>query len=92
MIVKIPHTLAIFPISIVQEITNLSARQIRYYEEQGLIAPERNKGNQRIFSLKDIEVLLEIKSLIDQGVNIAGIHAIYSKKQKENDDTINDQT
>ncbi|MBU9722060.1 MerR family transcriptional regulator [Bacillus alkalicola] len=84
MIVKIPHTLAVFPISIVQKITELSARQIRYYEEQGLIAPGRNKGNQRIFSLQDIERLLEIKSLIDQGVNIAGIHAIYSKKKKDN--------
>ncbi|ADU30277.1 MerR family transcriptional regulator [Evansella cellulosilytica] len=94
MINKIPQHLAIFPISFVEEVTNLSGRQIRYYEEQGLIQPVRNKGNQRIFSLNDIERLSEIKSLIDQKVNIAGIKAIItSKVQKENviikDDVIN---
>lgn len=80
---KIPQHLAIFPISNVVEMTNLTARQIRYYEEQGLINPLRNKGNQRIFSLNDIERLLEIKSYIDQKINIAGIKAIFSSKKQE---------
>lgn len=85
MVDKIPQHLAIFPISNVEEMTSLTARQIRYYEEQDLIHPLRNKGNQRIFSLNDIERLLEIKSYIDQKINIAGIKAIFSsKKQNEN--------
>lgn len=67
--------------------TDLSARQIRYYEEQGLIKPSRNEGNQRMFSLEDIERFLEIKSLIQQGVNIAGVKAIFaSREQKEGTD------
>jgi MerR family transcriptional regulator, glutamine synthetase repressor len=80
---NIPQHLAIFPISNVVEMTNLTARQIRYYEDQGLITPLRNKGNQRIFSLNDIERLLEIKSYIDQKINIAGIKAIFSSKTQE---------
>ncbi|MDQ0255102.1 MerR family glutamine synthetase transcriptional repressor [Evansella vedderi] len=85
MINKIPRHLAIFPISFVEEVTNLSGRQIRYYEEQGLLHPVRNKGNQRIFSLNDIERLSEIKALIDKKVNVAGIKAIFSsKEQREN--------
>ncbi|RXJ04202.1 MerR family transcriptional regulator [Anaerobacillus alkaliphilus] len=83
MVNKIPQHLAIFPISNVVEMTNLSARQIRYYEDQDLIQPLRNKGNQRIFSLNDIERLLEIKSYIDQKINIAGIKAIFSSKVQE---------
>jgi MerR family glutamine synthetase transcriptional repressor len=67
------RNLALFPIGIVQKLTELSARQIRYYEQQGLIRPIRTKGNQRLFSFRDVERLLEIKKLIDQGLNIAGI-------------------
>ncbi|MGM0418228.1 MAG: MerR family transcriptional regulator [Thermodesulfobacteriota bacterium] len=31
----------------------ISPSSIRFYEEKGLINPERTKGNQRIYSLKD---------------------------------------
>jgi len=79
---ELPRNLAIFPISVVKDMTNLTARQIRYYEDQGLILPARNSGNQRIFSLNDIDRFLEIKTLIDQGVNIAGIKAVLSTKQE----------
>ncbi|WP_017725915.1 MerR family transcriptional regulator [Halalkalibacterium ligniniphilum] len=82
---EIPRHVAMFPISVVKEMTNLTARQIRYYEEQGLITPERNEGNQRLFSLNDIARFMEIKSYIDEGVNIAGIKAVFaSKQQKKN--------
>ncbi|MDX6154312.1 MULTISPECIES: MerR family transcriptional regulator [Marinococcus] len=79
---NIPRNAACFPISVVQEITSLSARQIRYYEEQGLINPERNQGNQRLFSMNDIDRCQEIKELIDQGLNIAGIKAVLSVRDK----------
>ncbi len=66
----------LFPIGIVKKLTSLSARQIRYYEEHNLIQPIRTEGNQRLFSFEDVDRLLEIKSLIDQGVNIAGIKTV----------------
>ncbi len=31
----------------------ISSRSIRFYEEKGLISPERSKGNQRIYSKRD---------------------------------------
>lgn len=67
------RSLALFPISIVQKLTDLSARQIRYYEQHQLVQPARTEGNQRLFSFNDVERLLDIKKLIDQGINIAGI-------------------
>ncbi|KAB8137876.1 MerR family transcriptional regulator [Gracilibacillus oryzae] len=72
----IPDHKATFPISVVEELTKLTGRQIRYYEEQGLVSPKRNLGNRRLFSLNDIERLKQIKAYIDQGINIAGIKAM----------------
>ncbi|WP_216830114.1 MerR family transcriptional regulator [Alkalihalobacterium elongatum] len=88
---KFPRHVAIFPISVVKEMTQLTARQIRYYEEQGLIKPARNEGNQRIFSLNDIDRFVEIKGLIDQGVNIAGVKAIFFTKQHHQENIIPNQ-
>jgi MerR family glutamine synthetase transcriptional repressor len=55
------------------KLTDLTARQIRYYEQHELIQPMRTDGKQRLFSFNDVERLLEIKTLIEKGVNIAGI-------------------
>ncbi|WP_339231104.1 MerR family transcriptional regulator [Oceanobacillus sp. FSL K6-2867] len=63
----------LFSIGIVMKLTELTARQIRYYEENRLIAPERTSGNQRLFSFNDVDKLLEIKNLLDRGLNLAGI-------------------
>ncbi|KKK39515.1 hypothetical protein WQ57_02160 [Mesobacillus campisalis] len=80
---EIRRNMPLFTIGIVMKLTDLSARQIRYYEEHGLISPARTEGNKRLFSLNDIDKLLEIKDLIDQGVNLAGIKQIYSVKQQQ---------
>ncbi|AXI39742.1 MAG: MerR family transcriptional regulator [Bacillaceae bacterium] len=77
------RSMPLFPISIVKQLTELSARQIRYYEEHGLISPARTEGNRRLFSFNDVDRLLEIKSLIEQGVNMAGIKQIFAYKENE---------
>lgn len=74
---------ALFPISIIMELTELSARQIRYYEEQNLIKPARTKGRHRLFSFSDIDRLLEIKSLLEKKVNLAGIKEIFLRRELE---------
>ncbi|WP_408955232.1 MerR family transcriptional regulator [Natroniella sp. ANB-PHB2] len=63
----------LYSIGVVKEMTGLTGRQIRYYEESELIKPARTEGNQRIYSQNDIERLKEIKDLLDMGLNIAGI-------------------
>ncbi|AGK53148.1 MerR family transcriptional regulator [Bacillus sp. 1NLA3E] len=73
----------LFPIGTVMQLTDLSARQIRYYEEHELISPARTDGNRRMFSLIDIDKLLEIKDLIDQGVNLAGIKQLFAKTKQD---------
>ncbi|MGV2788289.1 MerR family transcriptional regulator, partial [Clostridium perfringens] len=77
---------ALFPIGIVMKLTDLSARQIRYYEQHNLIVPARTSGNQRLFSFNDVERLLEIKALIEKGVNIAGIKQVMNPVTKESEE------
>ena len=80
---EIRRSMPLFPIGIVMQLTELSARQIRYYEEHELITPARTEGNRRMFSLIDIDRLLEIKDLIDQGLNMAGIKRIFQDKEAQ---------
>ncbi|CAI6081287.1 MerR family transcriptional regulator [Cohnella sp. JJ-181] len=83
---EIRRNMALFPIGIVMKLTDLTARQIRYYEQHELIQPARTAGNQRLFSFNDVERLLEIKALIEKGVNIAGIKQVMNPVGEDADD------
>ena len=78
------RAMPLLPISMVMQLTELTARQIRYYEEHELIEPARSGGNRRMFSLDDIDALLEIRELLDQGINMAGIKKVFDLR-KNND-------
>ena len=80
---EIRRTMPLLPMSIVMQLTDLSARQIRYYEEHQLIIPHRTEGNRRMFSLNDVDVLLEIKDLLEQGVNMAGVKQVFALRKSE---------
>ncbi|WP_414049519.1 MerR family transcriptional regulator [Macrococcus animalis] len=79
------RNMPVFPIGVVIKLTELSARQIRYYEEQHLITPHRSEGNQRLFSMNDLDILLNIKLLLEKGFNMKRIKIILTDKQ--NNDT-----
>ncbi len=80
---EIRRNMALFPIGIVMKLTDLTARQIRYYETNDLIQPIRTEGNQRLFSFNDVDRLLTIKAYIEKGLNIAGIKQVLNLDQKE---------
>ncbi|AWE08094.1 MerR family transcriptional regulator [Lysinibacillus sp. 2017] len=77
---EIRRSMPLLSISIVMQLTDLTARQIRYYEEHDLIQPHRTEGNRRMFSLNDVDTLLEIKDMLEQGVNMAGIKKVFAMK------------
>lgn len=75
---------AVLPMSTVRELTLLTDRQIRYYEQHELITPKRGKGGQRRFSLNDIDRLLQIKDYLDAGDSTADIKELFAKAERKN--------
>lgn len=63
----------VVPIGEVQKLTNLSARQIRYYERLGLVSPARTGGRQRLFSDRDVARLKQIERLHAEGLSLTAI-------------------
>ncbi|MGY3751012.1 MerR family transcriptional regulator [Vagococcus acidifermentans] len=83
---ELRRSMAVFPMSSVMQLTDLTARKIRYYEEQGLIHPQRNDGNNRVFSLNDIDRLLEIKDYLAAGFSIKEIQKTYARQTAKKGD------
>ncbi|QIA26469.1 MerR family transcriptional regulator [Thermaerobacter sp. PB12/4term] len=67
------RNLPLYSIGAVCHLTGLSERRIRYYEQAGLLRPARTAGNQRRYSQADVDLLLEIKWLLQQGLHLEEI-------------------
>ncbi|HLO12002.1 MAG TPA: MerR family transcriptional regulator [Pseudoneobacillus sp.] len=76
----------VITIGIVRELTGLSERQIRYYEERKLIFPERSSGGSRKYSFSDVELLMEIANKIEDGVQTHEIRQELKRKQQKQQD------
>lgn len=72
---------AVFPMSSAMKLTGLSARQIRYYESLSLIVPERTEGNHRLFSMNDLDVLLDIRHYMEKGFTMKRIGELLNESQ-----------
>lgn len=53
--------------------TGVAPRLLRYYEDQGLIAPARDDRGWRVYDAADQERVIEIRSLIEAGLPTAAI-------------------
>ncbi len=63
----------------VEELVGITKKNIRFYEEQGLLNPDRNPENgYRDYSLKDVDCLLKIKLLRKIDVPIEEIKSLQS--------------
>ena len=67
--------------AVFMKLTDLSGASDSYYEDQELIKPDRNEGNRRMYSLNDMDRLLEIKDYISEGYNIAAIKKKYAERE-----------
>jgi len=61
------------PIGDIADRTGLAVSAIRYYEEEGLIKPQRNRGGQRRFQRSDIRRLSFVLIAQQLGFTIAQI-------------------
>lgn len=75
-----------FTISAVATRFDVHPQTLRIYERQGLLAPQRSRGNTRRYSRADIERLRLILNLTrDLGVNLAGVEVIIHLKDQIQD-------
>lgn len=82
---EIRRSMPVLPMSIVMQLTDLTARQIRYYEQHELIKPHRTDGKRRMFSLHDVDILLEIKSMLERGAKMVDIKRTFTVKKEANE-------
>ena len=69
------------------KLTNLGIHTLRYYEQEGLILPERNKSNRRCYSDNDLLWIEFIKRLKDTGMAIKDIQQ-YAKLRAKGSSTL----
>ncbi|MCJ7858208.1 MerR family transcriptional regulator [Corynebacterium kalidii] len=63
-------------ISEVSEQTGVTPRLLRYYEEQGLLVPDRDSSGYRDYTATDAEVARRIRQLLDAGLSTASIRTV----------------
>jgi MerR family transcriptional regulator, heat shock protein HspR len=64
---------ALYGISVAAELTGVNPQMLRTYEAKGLLEPHRTEGGTRRYSGHDLERVNQITSLLDEGLNLAGI-------------------
>lgn len=76
---------AVFAISVAAELSGTTVQNLRAYERGGLLEPERTQGGTRRYSEIDIERLTRIRTLLNAGLNIAGIERVLALEQQVHD-------
>jgi MerR family transcriptional regulator/heat shock protein HspR len=73
---------AVFVISVAAELAGVHPQTLRIYEREGLVRPKRTTSNARRYSERDIELLLEIKRLTNDGMNLKGVREVIALTQE----------
>ncbi|WP_246232416.1 MerR family transcriptional regulator [Nakamurella aerolata] len=56
--------------------TGVSTRVLRYYEEQGLLCPERSSTDYRLYPPDAVQTVRQIRGLLDAGFSTVQIRAL----------------
>ena len=73
-----------------EELVGITSKNIRFYEEQGLIFPDRADNGYREYRQQDIDILKKIKLLRKFGISVEDIKAVFEGK-KELEDCLSNQ-
>jgi len=72
----------VYGISVAASLVGNAPQNLRLYEARGLIAPSRSDGGTRLYSEDDLARLREISELLENGLNLAGIHMVLGLQQE----------
>ena len=66
----------------VEELVGITRKNIRFYEEQGLLQVERAENGYREYGLKDVDRLLEIRLLRKLSIPIEDMRQMFDGKKR----------
>ncbi|MBT2538865.1 MerR family transcriptional regulator [Arthrobacter sp. ISL-69] len=66
----------VYAISVAAELVGMGQQNLRLYERKGLLEPGRTLGGTRLYSEQDLATLRRISTLLQDGLNLAGIRAV----------------
>ena len=69
----------------VEELVGITSKNIRFYEEQGLLQPRRTENGYRDYRLEDVEQLKRVKLFRKLGVPVEQIGKLFQGKISVND-------
>ncbi|MEU6358017.1 MerR family transcriptional regulator [Streptomyces albidoflavus] len=63
--------------------TGVSERLLRYYEEQGLLTPDRLPSGYRVYAERDVETVRRVRTLLNAGLTTATIARVLPCVREE---------
>lgn len=66
----------LYAISVAADLAGTTIQNLRAYERHGLLEPDRTEGGTRRYSDQDVDRLVHIRQLLDDGLNIVGIQRV----------------
>ena len=63
-----------------EELAGITSKNIRFYEEQGLLQPKRSENGYRNYTQEDVDYLKKIKFLRKLGTPLEEIHRLFQGK------------
>jgi DNA-binding transcriptional MerR regulator len=68
--------------------TGVNERLLRYYEEQGLLAPTRLPSGYRVYCEKDVETVRRVRMLLTAGLTTEAIAKVLPCVTEENEQLV----
>ncbi|MGN1156668.1 MAG: MerR family transcriptional regulator [Agathobacter sp.] len=69
----------------VEELVGITSKNIRFYEDQGLLQPKRTENGYRDYGIAEVETLKRIKLFRKIGVPLEEIHMVFQEKKSIED-------
>ncbi|MFF8563743.1 MerR family transcriptional regulator [Streptomyces albidoflavus] len=68
--------------------TGVSERLLRYYEEQGLLTPDRLPSGYRVYAERDVETVRRVRTLLTAGLTTATIARVLPCVREEGEQLV----
>lgn len=72
---------AVYVISVAAELVGTHPQTLREYERRGLISPSRSTGGNRRYTHEDIQKVLRVKKLREEGMSLTAISSLMEYEE-----------